>query len=92
MGGFTVGVLLSFLTISASASSVEVGDSPVTCSSEGVECDRTEDNLIEAVAHVMSVVECRCALTRIIASSSPTLVTLDLQSSIFARYLQAVRL
>ena len=59
MGGFTTGVLLSFLTISASASSVEVGDSPVTCSSEGVECDRTEDNLLDAVMHVMTLTECR---------------------------------
>ena len=59
MGGFTVGVLLLLLTISASASSVQVGDSPVTCSDEGVECDRTGDNLIDAVTHVMTIQECR---------------------------------
>ena len=54
MEGFTAGVLLSLLVTAASASGA-----PVTCSSEGVECEVREDNLIDAVMHVMSLEECR---------------------------------
>ena len=63
MEGSIVSVILSltiFLVISATAASEGlVQDSPVTCSSEGVECDFNEDNLIDAVMHVMSLEECR---------------------------------
>ena len=37
---------------------VQVKDSPVSCSSEGVECDNSGDNLIDGVEHVMTVDEC----------------------------------
>ena len=63
MEGSIASVILSltiFLVISATAASEGlVQDSPVTCSSEGVECDFNEDNLIDAVMHVMSLEECR---------------------------------
>ena len=63
MEGFIVGVILTFLIISASvfcdAQHVRVSDSPVTCSSEGVECGRIGGNLIDAVTHVMTLEECR---------------------------------
>ena len=62
MGGFIVCVLM-FLMISASVfcdgQHVWVGESPVMCSSEGVQCDRIGDNLIDAVTHVMTLEECR---------------------------------
>ena len=52
--------LTIFLVISATAASEGlVQDSPVTCSSEGVECEFDESNLIDAVMHVMSLEECR---------------------------------
>ena len=63
MEGSIASVILSlttFLVISATAASEGlVQDSPVTCSSEGVECDFNEDNLIDAVMHVKSLEECR---------------------------------
>ena len=55
MEGFTAGVLLSLLVTAASGA-------PVTCSSEGVECEVGEDNLIDAVMHVMTLEECRLEL------------------------------
>ena len=52
--------LTIFLVISATAASEGlVQDSPVICSSEGVECDFNEDNLIDAVMSVLSLEECR---------------------------------
>ena len=32
---------------------------PVSCSTEGVECEYTEDNLIDSLLQVASVAECR---------------------------------
>ena len=58
-----VSVFLLFQILSVSGSSdgqfVWVGDSPVTCSSEGVECERIGNNLIDAVTHVLTLEECR---------------------------------
>ena len=34
-------------------------DSPLACSTEGLGCDTNQDNLIDAVMHVMSLEECR---------------------------------
>ena len=63
MRSLTAGVILFFLIFSVPVFSdgqfVQVRDSPVTCSSEGVECQFSEDNLLDAVMHVMSLVECR---------------------------------
>ena len=54
MGGFTAGVLFFLLVTAVSASSA-----PVTCSSQGVECEIGEETPIDAVMHVMTVEECR---------------------------------
>ena len=52
--------LTIFLVISATAASEGLlQDSPVTCSSKGGECLFSEDNLLDAVMHVMSLEECR---------------------------------
>ena len=63
MRSLSVGVILSLLIFAVPVFSdgqfVQVRDSPVTCSTEGVECQFSEDNLIDAVMHVMSLVECR---------------------------------
>ena len=63
MRSLTAGVILFFLIFSVPVFSdgqfVQVRDSPVTCSSEGVECEFDESNLIDAVMHVMSLEECR---------------------------------
>ena len=63
MRSLSVSVILSLLIFAAPVFSdgqfVQVRDSPVTCSTEGVECQFSEDNLIDAVMHVMSLVECR---------------------------------
>ena len=53
-------IFLVFLILSVSDGHfVLVGDSPVTCSTEGVECDNIGDNLIDAVTHVPTLEECR---------------------------------
>ena len=56
-------VFLVFLLLSMSGAidghSLLVGDSPVTCSTEGVECVNIGDNLIDAVLHVPTLEECR---------------------------------
>ena len=64
MRGFSVGVFFSILILSASCDGqveqvIPGADSPITCSTEGVECDRNQDNLIDAVMHVMTLEECR---------------------------------
>ena len=63
MGGIIAGVLLLFQILSVTGAMdghfVRVGDSPVTCSSEGVVCDNSGDNLIDAVFGVLSLEECR---------------------------------
>ena len=63
MGGIIAGVLLLFQILSVTGAMdghfVRVGDSPVTCSSEGVECTNSGDNLVDAVFGVLSLEECR---------------------------------
>ena len=64
MRGFSVGVFFSILILSASCDGqveqvIPGADSPITCSTEGVQCDRIQDNLIDAVTHVMTLEECR---------------------------------
>ena len=63
MGGIIAGVHLLFQILSVTGAIdghfVRVGDSPVTCSSEGVECDNSGDNLIDAMFGVLSLEECR---------------------------------
>ena len=63
MRGFIIGVIFSFLIIFAPVSGdgqfEQVMESPVTCSREGVECEFNEDNLIDAMMHIMSLEECR---------------------------------
>ena len=49
--------LLSLLVRSSSSSSVPA--SPVTCSSDGVQCGYNETSLLEAVMQVEAVAECR---------------------------------
>ena len=49
--------LLSLLVASSNSSSVPA--SPVTCSSEGVQCGYNETSLLEAVMQVEAVAECR---------------------------------
>ena len=63
MGGIVAGVLLLFQILSVTGAMdghfVRLGDSPVTCSSEGVECDNSGDNLIDVVFGVLTLEECR---------------------------------
>ena len=64
MRGFSVGVFFSILILSASCDGqveqvIPGADSPITCSTEGVECATNQDNLIDAVTHVMTLEECR---------------------------------
>ena len=55
-----VGAVTVFLLISASAGqNVRVRGSPVSCSSQGVECDYNSTNLINTVTHVSTLRECR---------------------------------
>ena len=55
-----LGGTLWFLLISATAGHLDPASaSPVTCSSEGAECDNSGDNLLDAVMHVMILEECR---------------------------------
>ena len=58
-------VFLVFLLLSGSGAieidghSALVGDSPVTCSTEGVDCRDVGDNMIDALAHIPTLEECR---------------------------------
>ena len=60
MRSLTTGVLLSLLLTAASgAGAGDPRDSPVTCSSEGVVCDFSEDNLLDQVPGVATLDQCR---------------------------------
>ena len=61
MGGNKNDFFFVFLVLSGAIDGhyVQDYDSPVTCSTEGVECDKIGDNLIDAVTHVPSLEECR---------------------------------
>ena len=58
MGGTSIFLIFLILSVS-DGHFVHVGDSPVTCSTEGVSCDNIGDNLIDAVPNVPSLEECR---------------------------------
>ena len=61
MGGNINNAFLVFLILAGVIDGhyVQDGDSPVTCSTEGVECDNIGDNIIDTVAHVQTLEECR---------------------------------
>ena len=52
--------IVAIISILSSKCFAEFDGSPVTCSSEGVECDHhVESNLIESVMHVPNLMQCR---------------------------------
>ena len=60
MGGLVLPLILPLLlSVSEALSAIDWGDSPVTCTSASVQCDYNETNLIEEVAHVDTLSECR---------------------------------
>merc|ERR1719223_2682275 len=61
MGGNMNDVFFVFLILAGAIDGIYVqdGDSPVTCSTEGVQCEKSGDNLIDAVTRVLSLEECR---------------------------------
>ena len=60
MGGLVLPLILPLLLSASEAlSASDWGDSPVTCTSASVQCDYNETNLIEEVAHVDTLSECR---------------------------------
>ena len=60
MGGLILSVFISVMLMSGcDADHVREGDSPVTCSTAGVECDYNSTNLLDTVAHVYTLKECR---------------------------------
>ena len=60
MRSIIVGVILSLLLTAASGTGAgDPRDSPVTCSSEGVVCDFSEDNLLDQVPGVATLDQCR---------------------------------
>ena len=60
MGGFILSVLISVMLMSGcDADHVRDSDSPVTCSTAGVECDYNSTNLLDTVTHVYTLKECR---------------------------------
>ena len=62
MGGLNIRVL-SFLILFASGNCDEqlvgAGDSPVTCSTQDVECDTEGGNLLDVITNVLTLAECR---------------------------------
>ena len=60
MGLLLLLALVAALLVSGGAGlAVGGGDSPVSCSSEGVECDYNQTNLISEVTHVYTLTQCR---------------------------------
>ena len=59
MGGLLLALVSVMLVSGGAGLEVGGGDSPVICSSEGVECDYNQTNLISEVTHVYTLTECR---------------------------------